>query len=303
MAKILLAHPLFLAKSPEESELSSPYFPLGLLYLAGYVRDQGHDVAIFDGTFRADESEFTTVLEDEAPDIVGISALQPTRETALALAELAAKYNIAASQQVAVMMGGPDPTESPERYLGPAVDLVVHHEGEQTLAHLADLVDQGALSLEQLTVEPGIAYRRDGQMVVNQPRPPLENLDELPLPARDLIDMDRYLNTWEQDQGYSSVTIATSRGCPFGCQWCQDAVHGAGFRQRSPESVAAEVKALSERYEIERLRFIDDVDGIDREWFERWALASQAVGADTPFEPLSESARPDLPLLDVRDSL
>jgi radical SAM superfamily enzyme YgiQ (UPF0313 family) len=165
------------------------------------------------------------------------------------------------------------------------------------------MADDGPLPLERVVDEPGIAFRRDGQVVVNQPRPPIENLDELPLPARDLIDMDRYLDTWTQDQGYASMTIATSRGCPFGCEWCVDAVHGEAFRQRSPESVAAEVKALSERYDIERLRFIDDVDGIDREWFDRWAEASRASDSALPFEPLSESSRTDLPLLDVRDSL
>ncbi len=306
MAKILLAHPLFLSKSPEERELSSPYFPLGLLYLAGYVRERGHDVAIFDGTFCTDESAFGRRLGAETPDLVGISALQPTRDTALTLATMAADAGYP------VIVGGPDPTATPASYLlsGPAdgsvegnVDVVVHHEGEQTMARLLDLVDEGRFDLETVSAEPGVAVRRDGTVVVNQPRPPIENLDELPLPARDLIDMDRYIQTWEQDQGYASATIATTRGCPFGCAWCRDAVHGDGFRQRSPESVAAEVKVLSETYGVERLRFVDDVDGMDRRWFEEWAAASNELGSAVPFEPLSESERPDLPLLDVRDSL
>lgn len=321
MAKILLAHPLFLAKSPEENELSSPYFPLGLLYLAGYVREQGHEVAIFDGTFCADESEFSVALAAEQPDVVGISALQPTRETALELARLAGRWG------APVIVGGPDPTASPALYLAPnelpptgatvksaadgavgitvdpVVDIVVHHEGEQTIASLLDLVDQGRLDLDALAEEPGVAFRRGGEIVINQPRPPIQNLDELPLPARDLIDMDRYLQRWEDDQGYASITIATARGCPFSCQWCRDSVHGDGFRQRSPESVAAEVKALTETYKIERLRFTDDVDGIDRQWFDRWAEASTQSGAAIPFEPLNEPKRTDLPLLDVRDSL
>lgn len=298
MAKILLAHPLFLAKSPKESELSSPYFPLGLLYLAGYVRERGHEVAIFDGTFCEDESDFQTALDSEAPELVGISALQPTRAAALLLASMAG----AAGHPV--IIGGPDPTASPEPYLASgSIDVVVHHEGEQTMARLLDLLDADRLDLEALVDEPGIAFRRGNKVIVNQPRSPIENLDDLPLPARDLIDMERYLQTWEQEEGYASVTIATTRGCPFGCVWCRDAVHGDGFRQRSPESVAAEVKALTETYDIERLRFVDDVDGIEREWFDQWAEASTDRGSAVPFEPLSESKRVDLPLLDVRDSL
>lgn len=307
VANILLAHPVFLNDDQAERDLSSPYFPLGLLYLAGYVRDRGHEVAVFDGTFSSGDDAFVQRLTEVNPDVVGVSALLPSRDRALGLAGLAA------ASGALVVIGGPDPTADPQAYLdAPPIDVVVHHEGEQTIARLLDMVDDGALTptprgpgrdLGALTDELGIAFRHQGRAVVNQPRPPIENLDELPLPARDLIDMDRYLRTWEDQNGYSSVTIATSRGCPFGCEWCRDAVHGDGFRQRSPESVAAEVAAISEAYDVDRLRFVDDVDGIDRSWFDEWAAESDRVGVAVPFEPLNESERADLPLLDVRDSL
>ncbi len=297
MAKVLLAHPLFLAKHPDEAELSSPYFPLGLLYLAAYVREQGHDVAVFDGTFQPDESAFAAALAEHEPAVVGVSAVSNVRDDALTLAAMAADAG------AVVIVGGPDPTATPERYLAvEAVDVVVHHEGEQTIARLLDLVDRQRLTVDAIADEPGVAFRRDGRPHVNQPRPPIENLDDLPLPARDLIDMDRYLRSWEDRHGYSSMTISTARGCPFGCSWCRDSVHGDGFRQRSPESVAAEVAALAERYDVERIRVVDDVDGIDREWFEAWADTTDPERS-IPFEPLNGSARSDLPLLDVRDSL
>lgn len=301
MARLLLAHPLFLSKSDAEVEASSPYFPLGLLYLAGYVRHAGHEVAIFDGTFSPDEQAFVDMVDEFQPDMVGISALQPTRGTALLLARLAAE------RDALVVLGGPDPTLSPVDYLtGDGVDIVVHHEGEQTITRLLELVDADSdLSPKTLAAELGIAFLDDdGQPQVNQPRPPIENLDDLPLPARDLIDMDRYLQVWEDDNGYSSLTIAASRGCPFGCAWCRDAVHGDSYRQRSPESVAAEVKELTDNYDITRLRLIDDVDGMKREWFEDWEQALlDSETATVPFEPLNQSARPDLPLLDAQDSL
>ena len=298
MARLLLAHPLFLSKSPEEQAASSPYFPLGLLYLAAYVRQQGHDVAIFDGTFCEDEQAFAASLVEHHPDVVGISSLQPTRTTALTLAAMAAQSG------TVVVLGGPDPTIDPGSYLvDESVDLVVHHEGEQTITRLLDLHDDDQLTPDALAREPGIAYRQGGRAIVNDPRPPMENLDDLPLPARDLIDMDRYLQTWEDDNGYTSMTISTARGCPFGCDWCRDAVHGDGFRQRSPESVAAEVKQLADTYGIERLRVVDDVEGIDRTWFEAWSDAAHEAGAPIPFEPLNDIADLELPLLEVRDSL
>ena len=99
------------------------------------------------------------------------------------------------------------------------------------------------------------------------------------------------------------MTIATARGCPYGCEWCQDSVHGQDFRQRSPESVAAEMKTLKESYQIDRLRVIDDVDGLKREWLEDWAGAAEAAEAVIPFEALNDLERQDIPMLDVRDSL
>jgi radical SAM superfamily enzyme YgiQ (UPF0313 family) len=298
MSKILFCHPLFLNKNPDEQGASSPYFPLGLLYLAGFVREQGHHVTVFDATFAEDESAFLEALQRETPDVVGISALLPTREMTLTLARMAHESG------VIVVVGGPDPTKSPEIYASrPEVDIVVHHEGEQTIAALLSLADSGNLTIEALQDEPGVAYRDGGRIVVNEPRPPIENLDTLPLPARDLIDMDRYLNVWQALNGYSSLTISTTRGCPYGCSWCRDAVHGNSFRQRSPESVAAEVKLLKETYHIDRLRVVDDIDGFDREWLEAWQEKAASIDGVIPFEGLNVLKRQDIPMLDVRDSL
>jgi len=298
VAKILLAHPLFLSKSPAEMASASPYFPLGLLYLAAYVRDRGHDVAIFDGTFEDDESAFARTLVAEDPDVVGISAVLPTRSTALDLAAMAAARNLV------VVVGGPDATMDPWAYLSnQPVDIVVHHEGEQTIARLLDFADMGKLSVRDLEHEPGVAFRSGGELVVNQPRPPIENLDLLPLPARDLIDMERYAEMWRETKGYSSVTISTSRGCPFGCVWCRDSVHGTDFRQRSPASVAAEVKHLRDCFDVDRLRVVDDVDAIDRSWLDSWQREAETIGAVVPFGALNDVERQDIPMLDVRDSL
>lgn len=298
MATLTLAHPLFLAHSPTEQAASSPYFPLGLLYLASYVREQGHDVAIFDGTFQPDEASFARHLAKHKPQVVGLSALITSRDTALRLAAMAAEAG------AIVVVGGPDPTLDPTPYLADEnVDIVVHHEGEQTIARLLELRDLRQLDIEHLMHEPGVAFRLDGTVRINHPRPPIENLDELPLPARDLIDMDRYLHQWQEDNGYSSITVSTSRGCPYGCEWCRDAVHGDGFRQRSPESVAAEMKQLKDLYGVQSIRVIDDVDGIDRTWIEAWADAAEQLDAVIPFEALNRLERTDLPLLDVRDSL
>ena len=299
MANVLLCNPLFLSQSAEERASGSPYFPLGLLYLAAYIRERGHQVAVFDGTFAEGEADFVEALQDIRPDVVGITALLPTKAAVLRLAQIAKEAG------TKVFIGGPDPTYDPKEYLNyPQVDIVVHHEGEITLVVLLDLLERGHLTAEYLAEEPGIAFRNEnGRPIVNRPRPYIQDLDSLPFPARDLIDMNKYLATWREQNGYASLTLATSRGCPYGCEWCQDAVYGQQYRQRSPENVVEELKQLKATYEIDRLRVVDDVDGINRNWLEEWAKTAEAQEAVIPFEALNDLARQDIPMLDVRDSL
>ncbi len=293
MKDILLVNPVFLSHNEAERELMNPYFPLGLLYLAAFIREQGFSVEIFDGTFQDGLDEFEKSLKRLAPRLVGITAVKPNREMALAVAEKAHAFG------AQVILGGPDPTYTPETYLAsPHVDIVVHHEGELTLL---ELLRNGNKEISHIE---GIAYRgRDDAVAINPRRDFILNLDELPLPARDLIDMDQYLDVWREHNGYASLTISVARGCPFGCEWCQDAVHGPDLRQRSPESVVAEVKSLMEFYDIDRLRVVDDVDGLDREWIVEWAQIAENEGAVVPFEALNDLERQDVPMLDVRDSL
>lgn len=296
---ILLVNPVFLSQNEAERDSMSPYFPLGLLYLSAFLRDRGFRPEIFDGTFASGLDDFVATIEGLNPKMVGITALQPNREMALNLADIAHDHGII------VVMGGPDPTMAPEKYLSePAVDIVVHHEGELTLLELLEMSKNNGNNALNYTELKGIAYRDEsGDIMVNPRRPYILNLDELPVPARDLIDMERYLKFWREQNGYASLSISIARGCPYGCEWCQDAVHGQELRLRSPESVAAEVKTLKEAYNIDRLRVVDDVDGIAREWIEAWNEAAESVDAVIPFEALYEVQRQDVPMLDIRDSL
>jgi anaerobic magnesium-protoporphyrin IX monomethyl ester cyclase len=296
---LLLANPLFLSQNEAERELMSPYFPLGLLYLAAYVREHGYNVAVFDGTFAKDKTAFDQALQGQQPCVVGVSAVLPNRDTALSLARTAHAFG------ATVVVGGPDPTRNPELYLADAaVDVVVHHEGEQTLVELLDALSGSDAQAPDLSQILGLAFRdAKGEPVINAPRPYIADLDSLPEPARDLIDVDQYLDLWRDENGYTSLSLSVSRGCPYGCEWCQDAVSGPELRHRSPESVAAEMKALKETYQIDRLRVVDDVDGLDRDWLEAWAVAAQAQDAVIPFEALYDLEREDIPMLDVRDSL
>ena len=154
MASVTFVHPLFLAHDETEQAAGSVYFPLGLLYLASYVRDHGHDVTIFDGTFEHSYDAFEQHLAEHQPQIVGISSVLTAKRAALDLAALAAQAG------ATVIFGGPDPTADPATYLANEhVDIVVHHEGEQTITRLLDLVDADQLSICLLYTSPS---PRDG---------------------------------------------------------------------------------------------------------------------------------------------
>lgn len=288
MVDLLLVNPLFLQEDPVEQKLMTPYFPLGLLYLAASARDAGYETSIFDAMFEVSDESFAAILARERPRIVGIGVLATVRAAALRLAQ------IAHDQGAIVVVGGADPTGRPESYLehgvngAQPVDVVVIGEGEQTLLDLLPILLEAGPQDGRLSQIEGLAYRDgDGQIQRTAERQHCTDLDSLPLPARDLLNLDNYRSAWREHHGSFSLSIIATRGCPYGCKWCQKSVFGRSFRPRSPEAVAEEMRLIKERYHPDQLRIVDDVMGIDRNWVRRWHDAVLARDAVIPFECLS----------------
>lgn len=283
-----------MAESALERKLKTFYFPLGLLYLAGAARDVGHDVAVFDGTFESGDEAFIQRLDTYHPDVVCIGSWITVRPTALRLVRLAKQRGSH------IILGGPDPTLHPEIYLkDPAVDIVVLGEGELTLVDLLPKLAAG----ETLTQVSGIALGGTEGVVTTGNRKRIANLDRLPLPARDLIDVNRYLETWEKSQGYRSLTLSVSRGCADeNCEFCINSTMGKHLRRSSHEHVVAEMKMLEDTYAIERFRIVDDLDTIGREWLVMLGKAMIAAQITTPYEGLKPTKLDGLPMLgEVKD--
>ena len=286
MADLLLVNPLFLKDDPVERRLMTPYFPLGLLYLAAVAREAGYRVAIFDAMFQTGDDSFVEALERERPRVVGLSVLATVRAAALRLAHIAHQYG------AMVVFGGPDPTARPEYYLGYRVDdeypvdVVVVGEGEETLLELLPRLLDGKVA--DLGGVKGLAYRDvQGGIVRTPPRPLIEDLDRLPLPARDLIDIESYRRAWRNAHGFFSLSLIATRGCPYACAWCQKSVFGRSFRSRNPDLVAREMRLIKEQFAPDQLRIVDDVMGINRAWVRAWHDAVLRYDAVIPFECLS----------------
>ncbi|MFI5415468.1 MAG: B12-binding domain-containing radical SAM protein, partial [Candidatus Lutacidiplasmatales archaeon] len=137
----------------------------------------------------------------------------------------------------------------------------------------------------------------DGERVVRGPvRPFLSSLDDLPLPAWDAVDLERYLGSWQRSTGERRMAVLTSRGCPFDCAWCSKPTFGRSYRQQSVSRVLDELRALKDRYQVDYVRFCDDVFGIQRSWLEELLDRMVEEKLDLQFEYLArvDLLKPDL---------
>ena len=257
--RLLLVDPYVAREDPMERKFVELYPSLGLLTLAAYLRDRAVDVEIVDLTFARDLRPFTTRLRAFGPEVVGVHTKTLTYPRALEVAKRAR-----ASGAITVA-GGPDSATRTEFYLTAGFDVVVPGEGEATILEIARAVSEG----RGIASLPGTVVRDGGRLVRGPARPFLKDLDSLPLPAWDLVDMEGYLGAWERSNGERRAAVLTSRGCPFDCSWCSKPTFGRSFRQQSPERVIEELRALRDRYRVNYVRFCDDVFGISRPWIDR----------------------------------
>lgn len=238
--------------------------PLGLMYIASYIKaTRGDKVRIFDIRFYKDPlNRIYRIIDEFEPDLIGISALT---------LEASAMYQIAhfikTVSDIPVIAGGPHASSVPKEILqNRDIDAVVVGEGEITFKNFLDTLEKKH-SPEMIS---GIGYRRDGEIVVNQPGPLIHHLDNLPFPSWDLIELEKYADTASMSIiGYGPyMVLLTSRGCPFHCTYCHN-IMGKAFRARSVENVLEEMRILIRQYHIDDFEIIDDISNFDRERFKR----------------------------------
>lgn len=217
--------------------------PLGVAYIAAALRDAGHDVAIHDfGVERGPAPDFS------AFDLVGISSDTFRHKAALAIAK-AAK---AAGAKVAI--GGPHVTFlDAEAVQEPDIDFVVRGEADESAVELANALASGS-SLSGIN---GLTYKDNGAVVRNPGRTPPSDLDALPFPARDLLNINRYRNIELAKRRITS--IVSSRGCPNTCNFCcSPKFNGKKWRARSVRSLLEEVRLVVGKYGFGGVAFVDD---------------------------------------------
>ena len=273
----------------KQQAIGKPYPPLGTITAAAHLREAGHDVALFDPMLDDDITGFEAALRRFAPTLVVIyddvfnwftkMCLGRMREAALAMTRQARAAG------ARVIISGHDAADAPDVYLAAGADYVIVGEGELTLGELAARLDAAPPDAASPKVDdiPGLVWKQLGMQRKTGPRALLKNLDELPLPAWDLVDVERYRAFWRRRHGYFSLNVVTTRGCPYLCNWCAKPVYGNTYHTRTPESVVAEIRLLRERYAPDHLWFCDDIFGLKARWLLPFADQISAAGLTTPF--------------------
>ena len=283
--RVLLAHSYFLAHDEKQTRKMKPYPPLATLLVASVLRARGHEVSLFDAMLSKGVEEFGRRFGEARFDAVlllednfnFLTKMCTTRMRQAALAMIAT----AKSHGARVAANGPDASDHPELYLAAGADAVILGETERTVPELVEAWGDGE---DRMAGIAGLALPSPSGLVHRTPpRPFLTDLDALPLPAWDLVDISRYRATWLRAHGRLSWNVVTTRGCPFHCNWCAKPLYGTRYAQRSPASVAAEFAALARTVRPDHVWFADDIFGLTPRWIESFAEEVKALGAGIPY--------------------
>ena len=267
--KVLFTHSYFINFDNKQLELGKPYPPLGTIQAASYIRDNDFTVDLFDTYFSKNATEINPMLSKFAPDVLVIyddgfnyltkMCLTRMREAAFTMIAEAKKRNIN------VIVASSDSTDHYELYLEKGADCIILGEGELTLLDVLNHFEQN----KPITNIDGIALKIEDKIIKNSKRPILTDLDILPIPAWDLININPYRKAWEK-HGYFSINLATTRGCPYKCNWCAKPIYGTRYNSRSPKHVVKEIKYIKTLFKFDHIWFGDDIFGLKPSWVQEF---------------------------------
>ncbi|HSP66939.1 MAG TPA: radical SAM protein [Bryobacteraceae bacterium] len=263
---ILLTHANHLYSDRKQVRKMQPYPPLQTLIAAALLRRDGHRVVFFDCTF---DRDFISSVDTYQPDLIAVCEDNFNFLTKMCLLEnRELAFEIAAAARVRgipAIVNSSDSTNHPQAYLAAGFNRVILGELEGTLSELCrDWQPKPA----QIEYDPARA---------------IVDLDALPMPAWDLLDIEAYRRAWMDAHGYFSLNLAASRGCPYRCNWCAKPVHGDAYRQYSPDRVAAEMECVRDLFAPDQLWFADDIFGLSGKWTREFAGCVERRGVRTPF--------------------
>lgn len=266
MSDVLIASSYFYKLDSKQWRFKQPYPPLGTLLAASVIRNLGFNISLFDSSLKNSPGEIAKYLKEESPRYLVIyddgfnyltkMCLTVMREASFTMAEEGKRNGCT------VIISSSDASDHFEKYFSHGVDYVIRGEGEETLKELLQTHERK----EDPSHIQGIAFINEGVTKVTPSRAVIRDLDSLPLPAWDLIETEAYRQLWLKHHGYFSLNLATTRGCPFKCNWCAKPIYGNRYNSRSAIQVVDEIEMLLKKYNPDHFWMSDDIFGLKPGW-------------------------------------
>ena len=260
-----------------------PYPPLGTLIAANVLRENGIETHFVDVMFAQGAQDIFSQIEIQKPDLFIIwddgfnyltkMCLSRMREAAIEMAVFAKKHNCK------TIISSSDSTDNYAMYLDHGCDFVILGEGEETLTEIIHSFKNQSDEYEKI---PGLAFKKNDKIIKNSSRPVSRDLDKLPFPAWDLLDVSHYRNAWIKKRGFFSLNMATTRGCPYKCNWCAKPIYGNRYHSHSPKRMAAEAEKLVNELGATHIWMCDDIFGLKPGWVE--AFSAEIKNRNLKFE-------------------
>ncbi len=270
MKNVLFTHSYFYQMDPKQWKNQTPFPPLGTIYAASNLRENGYNVSLYDVGLKENPSELKSILKKSKPNYLVIyddgfnyltkMCLTKMREACFEM------ISYGKAQNCTVIVSSSDSTDHYKEYIDKGADFIIIGEGEQTLLELINSLENDT-NYSNVT---GIAYREKNEYIKTNKRLVLKNLDQLPLPAWDLIDVDSYKQIWKNSKQEFTLNIATTRGCPYKCNWCAKPIYGQRYNSHSPKRITELINYLVKNYDVNRFWMCDDIFGLKPNWVQEF---------------------------------
>ena len=270
MLDVLFSHSYYYKFDPKQWKNQTPFPPLGTLFSASLLRENNFSVGLFDTNLKDGPEDIEEVLITSKPEFLVLyddgfnyltkMCLTNMREAAFKMIAFGKKYGCT------VIVNSSDSTDHYQKYLDNGADYIIQGEGEQALLELVNKL-KNKESVENLR---GLVYKIELETKINPQRDVLKDLDSLPMPAWDLVDMKAYKQIWKNSGKPFTLNMATTRGCPFKCNWCAKPIYGNRYNSHSPKYIVKHLKFLKNTFNVERFWMCDDIFGLKPNWVQEF---------------------------------
>lgn len=268
--QIVFSHSYFYRFDPKQWKNKTPFPPLGTIYAASLMREEGYAVDLFDTNLLASTEGLASYLENKTPSYFVVyddgfnyltkMCLTNMREAAFDMIKMAKSLNWK------VICSSSDSTDHYEKYLEAGADVIIQGEGEISLKETIEAFENNS----DLQTVDGIVFKHENKIIKNKPRNVLKNLDELPLPAWDLVNIESYRKIWHSGNKEFTLNLATTRGCPYKCNWCAKPIYGNRYNSHSPEYITNHIQYLNTTFGVKKFWMCDDIFGLKPGWVQKF---------------------------------